>query len=101
VKHYLKNEAEAADPRINLLAADLSGLPDATVVTAEIDPLRTEGDALSNALKAAGSEVRHHCFKGSTHEFFGMGLVNKDAAAAEQMVAHNLKRAFGTAILPL
>jgi len=56
---------------------------------------------LSDKLKAAGSKVRHHTFKGVTHEFFGMGLIVKDAAAAEQMVAHNLKRAFGTAILPL
>jgi len=101
VDKYLADPAEAYDPRINLLGANLAGLPDATVICAEIDPLRSEGEALAEQLKAAGSEVRAHTFKGVTHEFFGMGLVVKDAAAAEQMVAHNLKRAFGTAILPI
>jgi len=101
VEKYLADPSQASDPRINLLAADLSGLPDATIVSAEIDPLCSEGKALSDKLTAAGSKVRHHTFKGVTHEFFGMGLIVKDAAAAEQMVAHNLKRAFGTAILPL
>jgi len=101
VEKYLNVPSEAYDPRINLLAANLAGLPDATVVCAEIDPLRSEGEALAEKLKSAGSEVRAHTFGGVTHEFFGMGLVVKDAAAAEQMVAHNLKRAFGTAILPI
>jgi acetyl esterase len=101
VEKYLADPSQVSDPRINLLAANLSGLPNATIVSAEIDPLRSEGEAFSDKLKSAGSEVRHHTFKGVTHEFFGMGLVVKDAAAAGQMVAHNLKRAFGTAILPI
>jgi acetyl esterase/lipase len=101
VDKYLERPAQAYDPRINLLAANLEGLPDATVVCAEIDPLRSEGEALAEKLRSAGAEVRAHTFKGVTHEFFGMGLVVKDAAAAEQMVAHNLKRGFGTAIFPI
>jgi acetyl esterase/lipase len=100
VKHYLVSLDQASDPRIDLLSANLQGLPDTTVITAEIDPLCSEGEALADKLEAAGVKVRHHTFKGVTHEFFGMGLVVKDAAMAEQMVAHNLKRAFGTALLP-
>ncbi len=101
VEKYLNSPSEAADPRINLLGANLDNLPDATIITAEIDPLRSEGDMLSDKLKAAGAEVHHHTYLGVTHEFFGMGLLVKDAANAEHMVARNLKRAFGTAMLPI
>jgi acetyl esterase/lipase len=89
------------DPRINLVEADLRGLPSATVITAEIDPLCSEGETLAERLETQGVEVRHKTFHGVTHEFFGMGLVVKNAAAAETFVAHELKRAFGTAILPI
>lgn len=101
VKHYLNGPADLQDPRINLVEADLRGLPSATLVMAEIDPLCSEGEALAERLEAQGVDVRHKTFHGVTHEFFGMGLVVKDAAVAETFVAHELKRAFGTAILPI
>jgi acetyl esterase/lipase len=101
VKHALPNPSDLQDPRINLVEADLRGLPGATVVTAEIDPLCSEGELLAERLEAKGVDVRHKTFHGVTHEFFGMGLVVKDAAAAETFVVHELKRAFGTALLPL
>lgn len=102
VKHTFADESETADPRVNVVgAANLAGLPSSTVILAEIDPLRTEGEKLAEKLEAAGVEVRHKTFHGSTHEFFGMGLVVPDAAVAQQFAAHELKRAFGTAILPI
>ncbi|NBW16390.1 MAG: alpha/beta hydrolase [Caulobacteraceae bacterium] len=102
VKHTFNDQSETADPRINVVgAADLRGLPSSTVITAEIDPLRTEGETLAEKLEAAGVDVRAKTFSGSTHEFFGMGLVVPDAAAAQTFAAHDLKKAFGTAILPI
>jgi len=102
VKHIFANEADAQDPRINIVEkANLSGLPSTTVICAEIDPLRTEGESLAEKLEQAGVDVRHKTFNGSTHEFFGMAAVVPDAAAAKTFAAHELKRAFGTAILPI
>lgn len=102
VKHTFNDQNETADPRVNVVgAADLRGLPSSTVILAEIDPLRTEGEMLAEKLEAAGNDVRHKTFNGSTHEFFGMGLVVPDAAVAQQFAAHDLKKAFGTAILPI
>ncbi|WP_295226177.1 alpha/beta hydrolase [uncultured Brevundimonas sp.] len=102
VKHIFANEADAQDPRINIVEkANLSGLPSTTVICAEIDPLRTEGEMLAEKLEQAGVDVRHKTFNGSTHEFFGMAAVVPDAAAAQTFAAHELKRAFGTAILPI
>ena len=102
VKHIFANEADAQDPRINIVEkANLAGLPSTTVICAEIDPLRTEGELLAEKLEQAGVDVRHKTFHGSTHEFFGMAAVVPDAAAAQTFAAHELKRAFGTAILPI
>ena len=102
VKHTFASESETADPRVNVVgAANLSGLPSSTLIMAEIDPLCSEGEALAEKLEAAGVDVRHKTFNGSTHEFFGMALAVPDAAAAQTFAAHELKRAFGTAILPI
>jgi len=101
VKHTFNDVSETEDTRLNLVEADLIGLPSATVICAEIDPLRSEGELLAERLEQAGVEVRHKTFHGSTHEFFGMALVVPDAAAAQTFASHELKRAFGTAILPI
>lgn len=101
VEHVFTDKSQSADLRINLVAADLHGLPSATVIRAQIDPLCSDGELLAERLEAAGVDVRAKTFHGVTHEFFGMGLVVKDAAAAELFVAHDLKKAFGTAILPI
>lgn len=58
-----------ASPR---LAADLSNLPPATVVTAGFDPLRDDGTAYAARLADAGNEVTHHNFEGMIHGFFNM-----------------------------
>lgn len=103
VSHVFESPDQAKnDPRINLVElADLRALPSATIIRAEIDPLAEEGELLMRKLKDAGVDVRGDTYRGCTHEFFGMGLVVKDAAIAESFVAHDLKRAFGTAILPV
>ncbi|GLU51444.1 alpha/beta hydrolase fold domain-containing protein [Dyadobacter frigoris] len=41
VKNYLNNMAEAKDPRISLVNANLKGLPSTTIITDEIDPLQS------------------------------------------------------------
>lgn len=95
VSHVFPEPALADDSRINLAARDdLAGLPPATVILAEIDPLRSEGEALADALAAAGVQTRSRVFGGVTHEFFGMGKVVAAAAAAMAMATDDLKQAF-------
>jgi acetyl esterase len=91
-KHYA---ADAASPMaLPLKNADLKGLPAATIVAAEIDPLMSEGKAYADALKKAGVKVDYKLYTGVTHEFFGMGAVVPKAKDAEQFAADGLKKAF-------
>ena len=95
VKKYLNNMAEGKDPRINLIAANLKGLPPTTVITDEIDPLQSEGMTLVEKLKAAGVTTDSKNYDGVTHEFFGMGTVVPEAKDAEMYAVSQLKKAFG------
>ncbi len=73
--------------------ADLAGLPSATLITAQIDQLRSESIAYGEALKAAGNDVEMRNFDGVTLEFFGMGNVVPQAVEAMTFATDNLKDA--------
>lgn len=95
VENALESEAQAADPRVNLNGrTDLAGLPGATVVLAQIDPLRSDGETYAEKLSAAGVPVEHRTFDGVTHEFFGMGTVVPQAKEAMTMATERLAAAF-------
>ncbi len=96
VKQTFTSPSETADPRINLVSANLANLPGATIVLAEIDPLLSEGEVLAEKLKNAGGDVDYKIYDGVAHEFFGMGAVVGDAMAAQKYAASGLKKAFGT-----
>jgi acetyl esterase len=93
VKNYLNSMAETKDPRINLVAANLKGLPAVTIITAEYDPLNSDGLMLADKLKAAGVKVESKNYKGVTHEFFGMGALVPEAMEAEMYAVGRLKSA--------
>ncbi len=94
--NYLNGPQDRTDPRVNLVAANLAGLPPTTIINAQIDPLRTDGEMLATKLKAAGVQAEQKTYMGVNHEFFGMGAVLPDAVDAETMAGNALKRAFGS-----
>ena len=77
-------------------AASLAGLPPAVVVTAELDPLRDEGEGYARQLIAAGVPVVCSRYGGQIHGFFSMYALAPQAAVATEQVARALRRAFGT-----
>ncbi|MEO5511201.1 MAG: alpha/beta hydrolase [Longimicrobiales bacterium] len=92
--HTIRTPADLQDPRINLVAANLAGLPATTIITAEIDPLKTDGEMLLSALQKAGVAVEHRHFVGVTHEFFGMAAVVAKAREAQEYAGQRLKASF-------
>jgi len=83
---------EKLNPLLKLVSEpNLRGLPPATIITAQIDPLRSEGATLAEKLKAAGVPVSYRNYDGVTHEFFGMGAVVDTAKEAVRFAAENLQ----------
>jgi len=93
--YYPPDAADAENAYASpILATDLAGLPPASVILAEIDPLQSQGQAYADALTAAGVETTATLYTGVTHEFFGMGTVVDKAMEAEMAVAEALTTAF-------
>jgi acetyl esterase len=69
--HYINDPSAAESAETSPLRADdLSRLPPAIVLTAEYDPLRDEGLAYIERLRAAGVPVTHHHYADMIHAFF-------------------------------
>ncbi len=98
--HTLAKQEDWKHHQIDLLGAkSLKGMPPTTIITADIDPLRSEGAELAKKLQRDGVSVSYRNHEGVTHEFFGMGAVVDKARQAMDFAAGNLKQAFddGTA----
>lgn len=70
---YFENEIDKMNVYASpLLAADLSDLPPATLVTGGFDPLRDEGVAYGERLEEAGVDVSHYHYDDAIHAFVQM-----------------------------
>lgn len=71
--YYKDVSRRGEDSASPLLAADVSGLAPAFVVTAQRDVLRPEGDAYAERLREAGNEIEHVVAPGVDHYFLHGG----------------------------
>jgi len=97
--HYMDG-ADRSDPSVApLRAGDLSGLPPAVIVTSEFDPLRSEGEAYAEALRAAGVATEHVFARGHTHTSLTMVGVTLSSVPVRAEMSEAL-RGFFTASVP-
>lgn len=66
---YASHEGDRSHPLAAVGRADMHGLPPVLVHLAELDVLRSEGEALIEKLRAAGVEVEAETFPGVLHGF--------------------------------
>lgn len=95
--NYTFSDAAARnDPRIKLAErSDLGDLPFTTIITADLDPLRSEGQLFADRLRDARVTVDARNVAGVGHEFFCMNKLVPEAGFAMDTVIANLKHAFG------
>jgi acetyl esterase/lipase len=92
-EHYLPDGFDRADPYVfPLRAADLSGLPPALIVTAEFDPLRDEGHAYAERLRAAGVAVEYVHLEDQLHGFLLQEAIVDRARQAVDHFADAIRR---------
>jgi acetyl esterase/lipase len=86
--HYA-DESDRAHPKASpLKASSLAGLPPTTIVTAQFDPLRDEGNAYADALASEGVDVHHIQARGHIHTSISMfGVILSGESYRAQMAA--------------
>lgn len=73
-QQYLPTNIEPSDPRVSPLHGPvISGLKDALVITAGYDPLRDEGRAFAEKLRAENVRTQYECYQSMIHGFITMG----------------------------
>jgi acetyl esterase len=93
--HYVPDVAERTNPYVSpLRSRRLDGLPPALVITAELDPLRDEGEAYGAHLRAAGVPTQVTRYDGMIHGFFGMTALMDKARTAMNEAVRALRRAW-------
>ena len=89
---YVPAGTDRTDPRLALLEADVpEGVAPAYLCTAGFDPLRDEGEAYAEHLRAAGVKVETHRFGAQIHGFFNSVGVGHSAPAAVAEIAERLR----------
>ncbi|HEX3290704.1 MAG TPA: alpha/beta hydrolase [Gaiella sp.] len=100
--HYLSGaDGAPEDPRVSPLLADeeaFAASPPTLVITAELDPLRDEGEAYAARLAAAGVPVEVTRYDGMIHGFFSFAEFLSDGRRAVTQAAEALARAVGSAV---
>jgi acetyl esterase len=74
-----------------LQASSLIGLPRAVIVTAELDPLRDEGESYAERLRESGVEVSLERYEGQIHGFIGFHRAITDGEAALDAIAAQIR----------
>ena len=97
---YLPDVAQRSEKSASPLRAttrELVGLPPATVITAEADVVRDEGEAYASKLREAGVPVTAVRYLGTIHDFMVLNALRETnaAGAAIAQVIGTLRNAFG------
>lgn len=86
------------DPRLQLVDAVLAGLPPVTLITARIDPLRSDAQKLFEALLRAQVRVEWRDLEGVTNGFFNVAEVVEKAREAHAYVGEQLAAALADSL---
>jgi acetyl esterase len=96
MEQYLRGEADKADLKASpLRASSLAGQPPTFIVTAGFDPLRDEGRAYGDKLRAAGVDVVYREYPGQIHAFVSLTKAIPQGLAATLEIAEFLRKRLG------
>ncbi len=92
---YVPHAIDRLHPLAAPLRADLTGLPPVLVLLAELDVLRSEGEALVEKLRRQGVPVETHTFSGTVHGFLRATATVQKARDAVSMAGGWMVRVAG------
>jgi acetyl esterase len=90
--HYLVSRQQMSLPLVSpLLIDELSELPKTYLLTVEFDPLKDDGIAFANKLKAQSVAVHHQHFDDCMHSFVSTTRVSQRAQQGVEEISRQLK----------
>ena len=92
---YVPHEADRAHPWAAPMRADLRGLPPTLILLAELDVLRSEGEAFAAKLREAGVAVEVETYSGLVHGFLRATTMVQKARDAVARAGDWLQRVGG------
>lgn len=91
--YYFDEEGSPHDPLASpVKAEDFSNLPEALVITAEMDPLRDEGEYYAERLRDDGVPVELKRYAGAVHGFLGQWTHLEEYADVYERIAQFLNK---------
>ncbi|MGP9723891.1 alpha/beta hydrolase [Corynebacterium sp. AOP40-9SA-29] len=102
MRYFVENYTvghDVTDPMVSpALNPDLHGLAPATVITAEYDPVRDDGEAYAAALAASGVPVTTLRFAGMVHPFLFLAGMIDAATTARRIIGTEIGAVIGTSM---
>jgi len=96
--HYLENTEQGALPYASPIRSEsLCGLPSATVITAQYDPLLAEGKSYSDKLISHGVSTSYRMYEGMFHGFTSFINMLEQADQSIDFIASQLQQSFSEA----
>ncbi|WP_338589986.1 alpha/beta hydrolase [Shewanella khirikhana] len=90
---YAGSEQQLASAaELNLLGADFCGLPATSIITAEFDPLRDEGEQLYRTLISHGVDASCEHYPGVIHGFFQLSAISESARRCITSISAQIRR---------
>jgi len=85
---YLPASLGADHPDVSPQRDINPGLPPTLLITAEFDPLRSDGERYGRELLAAGVPVTYHCMHGQIHAFHLLPALFPAAQEVDKLIQH-------------
>ncbi len=83
---YFNSASGLTDPLANPMSRDLTGMPRTHVITAEFDPLKSEGEMFVHKMRSSGAVVTHAHYNNTVHGFFGSYLFTHGVEALQEVI---------------
>jgi len=91
---YLNSQEDLNDVRLDVLKADLNGLPPSCLIASDMDPLLDDSTALATLMEQAGVLCELHLHQGVLHGFLHYSRMLDGAVSALDQSSDFLRKTF-------